>query len=124
VTNVDIVVGGPECSKPPPCIGGAALPGHSLLLAVAATPIHPIRARRRTCCRNATSRWGKTVERELTSRGTTCVAPRIANQDYIGLGHIRIPMPNGRAPTENTATMELVATSITLTCPAGVFEAT
>jgi hypothetical protein len=43
--------------------------------------------------------------------------------DYIDLGHIRIPIPSGRTPTDNTATTEFVPASTTVTIPDVVFDA-
>src|SRR5215216_1858769 len=52
------------------------------------------------------------------------VGGRAQAAGYIFVGHIRTPIPSGCTPTENTPITEFVPTSITVTRPACVFEAT
>ena len=106
------------------------------------TLIRPASAAPKRAVREAVVRWCAEARREplgLAAKGT----PRETEQNltgrlasdhtnrsersllaYIIAGHIRTPMPNGRAPTENTATTESVPTSITVTRPDGVLDAT
>ena len=86
----------------------------------------------RTSCGGITGRLPRghrLVQGWITALFSSCDARRehgrkIIAADYIDPGHIRIPIPSGRTPTENTAITEFVPASTTVTIPDGVFDAT